>query len=719
MRRGHQAVVSSALLFLVAVAVPYPCSAETPSCAVNSWSHRVLITELYPAALCQDEYVVLENGADEPLELSGWSLTDLEGTIYFGPSAVMAPHSSLTLSENASSFSSAYGRAPDIVLDDQVNLTLFHVSGVFRLGNDGDSVAIVDPSGDVVDVVLFGECADQLGGWVSAPLPAPRMGEVFRRLCASGVAVDTNTSYDWMSFRENRYGYTQHSPFVQELDPGALTAFVSPDCATEVVIDSISKASDSIRLCAYELDSSLVARSLLAASARGVAVRVFVDGTPTGGMSEDQICVLSALSRAGVTVRVTSGSIAEGIVSQFDVLHAKYMIVDSARLLVLSENFVKGSMTTQGAFGNRGWGVAIDDRQAAEYMIKIFDDDTRSTRRDVSDWTEDPRFDPGAVLDQNMNAPLMPGQLRPFKTSLPSSLELFVSPDASLTEAFLMNQIRGSKSVLAEQLQADALWGSRWQNDYVDNPLVQELVRTSSLGGEVRFLLDGSWFNLERNGAVVERFYSLMTATASGEAKLMCEQSPITVLHNKGLVLDGERSVVSSNNWVYASFARNRELAAVVSSPEIASYFKLAFSLDWWPDTTPPSADPGTGFTMPWGHEVVLDASSSTDDRLLLEYLWDFDSDGITDAHGQYVLYRPPTAGVHHITLTVVDAWGNRASSSLEVLVVGIESNDEGVMTSLNERLWSLPVLVALAVLCIRSARSVARKVNQRIRKSG
>ena len=54
-----------------------------------------------------------------------------------------------------------------------------------------------------------------------------------------------------------------------------------------------------------------------------------------------------------------------------------------------------------------------------------------------------------------------------------------------------------------------------------------------------------------------------------------------THLHNKGLIVDRNKVVVSSTNWSENSLARAREAGVLIASPVVASYFADVFDFDW------------------------------------------------------------------------------------------------------------------------------------------
>jgi PLD-like domain len=52
-------------------------------------------------------------------------------------------------------------------------------------------------------------------------------------------------------------------------------------------------------------------------------------------------------------------------------------------------------------------------------------------------------------------------------------------------------------------------------------------------------------------------------------------------IHNKGIVADGKRVLVSSQNWSGDGFLRNRDAGLIVHDPQIAEYYEKVFLDDW------------------------------------------------------------------------------------------------------------------------------------------
>ncbi len=699
MRTRSPEVVSSALLFILVAGGLHPAPAAAEASAPS-----LVIAEFYPCAVGGDEYLVLSNRGAEAVNLLGWTLSDGEGSLAFAAGTVQ-PGCTLSVSENASSFASAYGAPPDLEVPGWSCADGVEASGVFRMADAGDALELRSPDGSLADAVAYGSAAPPVGGWSGAPVPALRPGEVVRR--APLDAEDTDTSSDWTHFREYRYGYSDRGVMSSSVPAGRLTCFASPDCSLEVVAGVISAAEVSIQLCSYELSSPTVCSLLSWACSRGVDVHVLVDSQPVGGMSAAQVACLSALVDSGADVRVVGGNMDEGQVRHIGALHAKYIVADRATLVVLSENFVEDGVPTDRLFGNRGWGVSVDDPASASWMSEVFDDDSRIGRSCVWQWSDDSRYLQGAGIPEPPVSAHPVGMLGPAVTTEAAEVSLFLSPDSSVGGPFLAPLVSGAGKVLFEQFQADLEWTTRWADGPVTSPVVQSVEDVVGAGGEARGLFDGLWYNAGPNMDVVDHLTAALPYGSESSFRLLAEESPVTVLHNKGLVLDGS-AVVSSNNWVYASFSRNRELAVVVGSDEASGYFSEAFELDWVPDQVAPVADAGPDIEVPAGSPAVLDASGSWDDRAVANLSWDLDGDGRADAWGAEADVGVLAPGVHRFTLEVTDAWGNAATDSVEVTVGTPAPVRDPPLLAPADAMWPMPAAVSLMVVAL----AVARKLN-------
>ena len=723
MRRELIRAVSSALLLVMMLSTPHH-DLDPP--VISSSSSQVyyaglMVSEFYPCALRNDEYLVISNQCGLNVNLFHFNISDGEGRLMIVADLWLMRNESLSISWNSSSFFSAYSQLPNLSIGSEGVASLISASGTFRLGDAGDSIALSAPDGDLVDFVRYGTTNDSSPSWIGDSVPGPKNGEVVKRIRAEGRLLDSNSSADWLHFREFRYGYTELPPGTFLVGPGNLTAFTSPDSSLEVLLDLIGSTSVSLSLCSYEFSSIPIASAMTAAAKRGTSNRLLVDGSPAGGMNRDEIACLSVLAKNNVDVRTIRGNASRDVVQHFGALHAKYLVVDHLKTVVLSENFVEQGTPTDRLFGNRGWGVCVADRALARFVEGMFYEDSRLSRLDVIPWREDTRWDPDAVLPAVPESNHTRGFLDPMRSTSPALIDVFASPDSSLDIPYICRMIESSGSVLAEQFQADLFWEQRWSGASIVSPIVADILSITHRGGSARVLFDSSWFNLNRNGAVVSSLRENSTLEGlDGQFSLMDTRNPALALHNKGAVFDGKRTLVSSNNWVTASFAKNRELGLLIDSCEVADYFSMAFELDWRIDELPPVADAGPDQQIAQGEVAVLSANSSSDNRAIADISWDIDGDGQSESRNSSAEFIGLLPGTFRVVLTVKDSWGNTATDEVVITVIHggtavparRDSPADGIA-------WLAPLIFGLAVLVYRRIRGPrvppdSRKVNHR-----
>ena len=83
-----------------------------------------------------------------------------------------------------------------------------------------------------------------------------------------------------------------------------------------------------------------------------------------------------------------------------------------------------------------------------------------------------------------------------------------------------------------------------------------------------------------------------------------------------------------------------------------------------------PVAKAGSDKTVSTGSTVSFDGSSSSDDKGIAYYSWDFDSsNGISETTGITSTFKYSTAGTYTVTLTVTDIYGLKSTDTLIVVV--------------------------------------------------
>src|SRR5207253_5942832 len=240
-------------------------------------------------------------------------------------------------------------------------------------------VVLVDRSGTVVDAYAWGDSSYTGPGWIGRAAERMGRGEIaVRARDTNGSWMDRDEAMDWEGLRHYRLGQSGFDLRPIELR-GPTTAVLSPDAGDLPLLSLLGSARATIEVGVYTFQSERIASVLAAAAERGVHVRVLLDGSPVGGVDDDEHRVVGGLLAAGVEVRWLAGG--PEVVKRYRYLHAKYAIVDGRVAWIGSENFGNAGFPPDRA-GNRGWSVIADDSELAHILRSVFEADFNPRRRD-------------------------------------------------------------------------------------------------------------------------------------------------------------------------------------------------------------------------------------------------------------------------------------------------------------------------------------------------
>jgi len=559
---------SSTILLAFLVVATVLGAAQHPSQA-GAYGTPVLILAVHPASGPDWEHAHLMNPSDDAIDLSGWRLDDGEGWWELPLGTVIDPGQRLAVAVNATAYSTLWGRQPDV-------LATGH--GRFGLADRGDSLALLDASGVVVDQLWYGAGKDEPPhGWSGVPVNTPSTMPWGMLLQRRG-SVDTDTAGDWTGWTEPRCGWLE-VPVDITADANA-TCFVTPDAGWAFLSRVLSSAEDRIDVAVYDLTSWDLAALLADRAASGVRTRLLLEGRPVGATDEDmddRARLVAALREAGVEVWATLATEKGVRHSPYRYNHEKYCIVDGRWVVVTTENWCLGSFPPPGAerHGSRGWGAVVDSWPLADALASVFEHDLAMA---ASVW------EPRDVEPLHLPSPRRSGDASAL---VPCRARLMVGPEAWGSDVSALVDLLGTatESIHLELAYLEVRWGTSV------SPLVEALLDAASGGVEVRLVLDpGS----EGGGmGTLEELHVLAAGrrVLNLRGVLATDLPGAERLHAKGAVVDGRTAVLGSLNWGWSSVARNREVVVAVTSAPAVEGFEEAFWTDWNASvsSTPPS----------------------------------------------------------------------------------------------------------------------------------
>ena len=512
-------------------------SAIDPSSA-SSITHPVILEFLpNPEALMdQGEYVVIYNPTGQEIDISGYILTDLEGESEIPGGTILEPESNYRIELPA--------------------------NGI-QLSNSGDEVILLDSASHMVDCVIYGGSEYEGEGWQGSMLGSASEERIFRRFY---LDKDTDTAYEWLPLREYYRGQSEFLPSPRSFS-GDVTVFVSPDCSLEILQKEIRSAS-ILRVNVYLFESQDIEREVIDLLSRGGTVYILIEGSPVGGISDSEVKILRHIIEKGGEVRFSNDSL-------YRLNHAKYALIDSDTTILGSENWNIGGYPPEGLIGNRGWGVVIRDSEIFQDMSLVFEHDwehgIKVSSEDLPQGSKSDTSEPGDRIGHKVfEAKNINGEF---------TASMIIGPDNSLHYETIIETINSAeKTLFIEQ----AYIKRAWRND--ENPYLQSAINAAMQGVEVKVLLDSMWYNTNGENDNDELCNYLNDLASQEKLDLearLVERDGITKVHNKGVVVDGRKVLISSINWNKHSPTYNREIGIIIENPELAAYYTEVFLYDW------------------------------------------------------------------------------------------------------------------------------------------
>lgn len=286
--------------------------------------------------------------------------------------------------------------------------------------------------------------------------------------------------------------------------------FIGPMGLKDKLVALIGSAKTSLDVLIYEIDDPDVIAALVAAKKRGVAVRMVIDRNNQGTAK-------STLVAAGVEVHDSS--------SIFPYAHAKSMLIDKSRSVIMSMN-----MNEYSIMGERNYGAVSTEPGDAEDLSKVFEADFAGTPMNVD-----------LGCSKLLVAPL---------NARPRILDLISSTKSKLVMSVM----------------------------YLTDPaLLQATLDRAAAGVATRIILaDPGW--IKGND---------VTAQKLAAAKIPVKYMKFLDCHAK-LIVSDDRAFVGSENMSANSVDANREVGIIVSNPPSVAPIEKQFEADWLNATVAP-----------------------------------------------------------------------------------------------------------------------------------
>lgn len=551
-----------------------------------------------------DEAVRLVNVGDSAVELGGWRLSDGTSSAALPP-VMLAPGAMVWLTGNAEAFREQFGHDADVALKPWPGFS-----------NAGDEVLLLDADGRPVDALVYLGGNTGLAGWQGSAVEPYRVSGLFaaegqvlyrKRDQATGrIVSDTDSAADWaqetgsaIDGRKVRYpGWETERFFFPAVitATATLTIAVAPDNAFVTLRREVDSADTSIRLSSLMLENVAFGEALATAARRGVEVTILLEGSPPGGITDQERFVCDHIEKAGGACWFMIADSDHRIHDRYRFMHAKYMVIDDRVAAIGSENFSPDSLPdddkSDGTWGRRGVFLLTDAPGVAAHLAAVFADDLDTAHSDIRRWSAadpvygapPPGFVPVTTTGGDGYAVRFPAPL-----TIPGvhAFEIVQSPENALRDVDgllgLIGRAGQGDRLLIQQLSERPYWGTTSSNPTADpNPRLETAIAAARRGATVRLMLD-SFF--EDPSSPVGNAATCAYVNGIGRAErlsLRCELGNPTGLgiHNKMVLarIDGRGYVhVGSINGTELSNKGNREMALQMQSDEAYAYLAGMF----------------------------------------------------------------------------------------------------------------------------------------------
>ncbi len=629
-------------------APPLPIAADAPpvNSAIGGQSHPVTTTLHLPfvagpppakvviaaahidssVSYEPDEAILLWNAGYQPQPLAGWTLVagSRRATFPITTTLTLAGGERIWCTAEADAFRMTFGHSPSCVWHDpgsQPTDRPLRLDGQLQFNNRGGTIQLLDADGKRADLLLYGEEGETFDDWHGSPVQPydrgviSKAGQILARKQHPDTLqpLDNDESADWQSdLADMEWGRRVRYPGWRgwSAADGALpatghaqavvTVAIGPEGLYPTLAGALDDAQERIDLSIYTLEHPELTDVLVAATERGVALRLLLEGSPPGGISDLQKWCVARLAAAGADVRYLApqAETPNGLRPRYSYAHAKYGLIDGHMALIGTDNFNRDSMPVQHQNGGRrGIYLMTDAPPVVTELTRIFAEDwAPQFFADLHPFEPDHARYGGPPSDFVLHeAPSYPTADAAFQTatsyfagahfSVVSAPENALRPDAGLLA--LLAQAGPGDEILDQQLYEHKYWGDSDSNPIADpNPRLQAMIDAARRGARVRILLDSFFDNdaaLRSNRATAD--YIAAVATAEGIDIAARLGNPTGGgIHAKMVLVrvdDTTWSAVGSLNGSEVSHKLNREIVLLTDMTPIHTRLTELFDHDW------------------------------------------------------------------------------------------------------------------------------------------
>ncbi len=400
--------------------------------------------------------------------------------------------------------------------------------------------------------------------------------------------ADTNSVSDW-EIAAVSGGFEIQEFTLETFGVDSVTCGISPDTSFQQLSSIIDSAQTSICVEVYIFDNYDLAAKILAAQERGVEVKILLEGGPAHGVPDMEKYIMSLIHEKGGDVRYIINDPDKGINERYPNIHCKFVVVDHRYTFITSENFRLEGIPRFGSWGNRGWSVTVDSADCADYFEQVFLYDFSSNSPDIKPYekTHHQYGEPSKEFDPSDNSykskegdhPIVFNQ-QIVKGNI--SVTPVLCPDhTSELEAVVPLLQSAQEYIYVQQHSVSESWHDG--KKYIDNLYLEELYAAARRGVKVRIQFDETFKFSSDHSDIINQTNEIAGDEDLDMAAIFTSNEALGIekVHNKGIIVDGSKVLISSINWATNSIYQNREVGIIIENLEVGDYYRQVFEWDW------------------------------------------------------------------------------------------------------------------------------------------
>ena len=366
--------------------------------------------------------------------------------------------------------------------------------------------------------------------------------------------------------------------------PASVILSASPDAGWPVLKDFLKGTTRSLTVGLYDFTSAHILATVQAVL-RTKQVKLTLDHpplNPTADQSdEDTVRELvdafgSDLDQAWALARLDQEASAWIYPTSY---HIKVAVRDSAQCWLSSGNwnnsnqpdidpFSQATDKSEARHRDRDWHVVIDQPElAGVFEAYLLNDLAIASQHN----------NPPAAVGPPIQAPALPRQqTRAFTTffepkTIQGTIKItpLLTPDPGVYAGAVKELIASAQQSLYLQFQYIVLPKAVDATSQAFVDLVQAVIDRQNAGVDVRIIMS----EFEKLG----RLEQLQAMGLDVVNKVKIQNN----VHNKGIIVDGESVLISSQNWSTDGTLYNRDAGVILHNAEAAGYFQQIFLHDW------------------------------------------------------------------------------------------------------------------------------------------